>query len=114
MKSLYAQYIKEREGKEVIEDRFGFIVYKIEEDCAAIFEYFTLPKRRKKGRGFAMADEVFKICKKKGVEVVFCQSDERAKGWEIANLTILKYGFKEYMKKGPVHYYSMEVSKWVQ
>lgn len=112
MRSLYAQYVKEREGKEVIENRFGFIVYSIQGDYGAIHEYFTLPKRRKKGQGFAMADEVFKIFKKKGVKTVICQSDERAIGWEIANLTILKYGFKEFKKEGPIHFYSMEVSKW--
>jgi GNAT superfamily N-acetyltransferase len=114
---MYKEYVKERENLKTLEiDGKGFICYRMEiseqVNICFISDYYVLPKFRKQGIGYKLADMVFSEAKKAGCERVFCQSDEKAKGHDISKLTILKYGFKEYHIEKGIHHYYMEVSAW--
>lgn len=112
MKSMYEQYIKERENLDEIKTDRGFIHYKIENGNAVINDYFVLPEFRKSGHGYFLANQVFELSKELGIKAVFCQSDERANGHELSRFTIENFGFELYHKEGPLNFYKMEVSEW--
>lgn len=113
----YLNYLKEREGIEIIDHEYGFIFYKFLIDREGsincyISDYFVNPEKRCKGYGYQLADSVFKLCREKGIKTVYCQSDISAKNHSIAALSILNYGFKIYRLDRNLIYYYMEVDSW--
>lgn len=111
---MFDLYRKEREGVDCIRTDKGCIFYKIEFPVCIIHDYFVLPEYRRGGHGFFLADQVFQICKEADVESVYCQTDDRAHGVDVSRLTILKFGFQEYKKEGPVTTYKMGVKEWAR
>lgn len=110
--NLYEQYIKERENLSVIKTDSGFISYKIEFPNCLIADCFIVKEKRNAKHASFLANQVFEICKGAGVEVVHCQTDDRANGCEISKKSIESFGFELYHKEGPLSFYKMEVSKW--
>lgn len=67
MSSLYAQYIKEREEKDIIESDEGFATYKIFDNGECYLQdIYVIPAMRKSGLATEMADKVVAIAKEKG------------------------------------------------
>jgi hypothetical protein len=62
-KSLYAQYIKERKGVEIIENKFGFISYKIINEECFIEDLFIVAEERKGGKFKDLFDELQIVAK---------------------------------------------------
>lgn len=48
-KSLYADYLLERQGALIVENSLGFIIYKTEGEYCLIMETFIIKAERKKG-----------------------------------------------------------------
>jgi hypothetical protein len=67
MASLYAMYIKEREGKEIVESENGFATYQIfpTGECY-IQDIFVVPEMRKSGLTAIMQSKIADIAKTKG------------------------------------------------
>jgi|SRR5580698_4575598 GNAT superfamily N-acetyltransferase len=65
--SLYAEYIKEREGKDIVESEKGFATYQIFDngDCY-IQDIYVAPEFRKTGLAVDMQKEIAQIAKEKG------------------------------------------------
>lgn len=59
--SLYASYIKEREGLRVFESQTGFATYKINADEFFIADFYVAPEKRKFGAGRALLFELERI-----------------------------------------------------
>ena len=110
---MYETYLSEREGLEVIRSEKGFIAYQMDytKRACLINDYFILDAYRRSGEGYRLADIVFTICKERGIEKVYCQSDIKAKGHRVAALSILNYGFDVFQTQGDLIFYSMELSK---
>lgn len=67
MKSLYGQYLDERENKEILENEYGFVTYKfLNSNECYIQDIYIIPEMRKQGLSFKMRDEVIAIAKAKG------------------------------------------------
>ena len=67
MKSLYGQYIAEREDKEIIESKDGFATYKIFENGECYLQdLYVVPDMRKSGLATEMANKVVEIAKENG------------------------------------------------
>lgn len=109
---LYKAYLMEREGLDVLEVDYGFMVYKVGPREAYISDYYVHPDYRQQGIGHAMADCMFELCKERGVGFVYCQIDHNANGVELSKLTIERYGFERAWEEGSVVVYKMEVPKW--
>ena len=94
--SLWSEYIKEREGKEVIELEGGFAVYKITpEDKSVYLEHiYVQPGLRKSGLASRMTDQVAKRAKEKECRVMYGSNVPNAPGATKSMLAQLKYGFK--------------------
>lgn len=61
--TLYARYIGEREGSQIIENENGFITYKINgEECFLVDMYVRMEVRRS-GEGRKLLNELIKIAK---------------------------------------------------
>lgn len=93
-KSLYAQYIQEREGFEIIEDELGFATYIISGDECYIRDIYVLPEYRKINIASSYSDQIAKIAKEKGCKVLTGTVFPSAKGSTESLMAVIKSGFK--------------------
>ena len=64
--SLYAEYLKERENKTIIESENGFITYQIfDNGICYIQDIYVIPEMRKSGLTTSMQNAVIEIAKSK-------------------------------------------------
>ncbi len=94
MKSLYGQYIKEREGFEILEDENGFATYKISGKECYIRDIFVKPEFRKMNLASKYADEIAEIAKKLGCTHLSGTVAPMANGSTQSIQVLLGYGFK--------------------
>ena len=95
---LYADYIKEREGKECMYNDDMFITYKIYEDDVSIIDIYACPKIRNTKRTFNFVMEFFDKMKDQGIKKAFGFTDETTKGWKESEERMLNFGFKKLDK----------------
>ena len=98
--NLYAEYIKEREGIDLLEKDYGFCTYSIVSDINSIYLIDTYVKKDKRREGFASKffDEVIEIGKDSGCCKIiggFCLSTN---GWQKGKNVLKANGFK-YLSK---------------
>lgn len=92
--SLYGQYIKEREGKEIIESEIGFATYCFLDGQCYIQDIFVHPDYRRSGEALRLGDEIAKIAKEKGCNKIYGTVCPSAKGSTISLKSLLNNGFK--------------------
>lgn len=68
--SLFKQYVTELTAQNVLENDIGFIRYEIKGLECFIHDVFIIPKFRESGYCYDMADEVSKIAKSSGCQVL--------------------------------------------
>lgn len=67
MSSLFAEYIKEREGKQIIESDKGFATFKVFDNKECYLEsIYVKPEYRETGLATDMANEISEIAKEHG------------------------------------------------
>ncbi len=94
MDSLFAQYIKERENKEIIESDIGFATYYFVDKNCYIQDIFVKSDFRKSGEASRLADEISKIAKENGCTKLYGSVVPSAKGSTESLHVLLHYGFK--------------------
>ena len=94
--SMWADYLKEREGKEVVELEGGFAVYKITpKDKSVYLEHiYVQPGLRRSGLASRMADQVSKKAREKECSIMYGSNEPTVPGATESMLAQLKYGFK--------------------
>ena len=99
---LYAQYIKEREGRECKYTEDYFVTYKIykEEEEVSVFDIYSKPEVRGKQETFKFIKDFFGELKDSGIKRVYGFTDERTEGWKNSERLMLKFGFK-LLSKSP-------------
>jgi GNAT superfamily N-acetyltransferase len=65
-KSLYAQYVEEREGAQFIERAHGFAVFKMASDHCYLQDIFVEQEFRQTGLGVELMNEVIEVAKSQG------------------------------------------------
>lgn len=113
-KSLYAQYIKEREDKQVIEYEQGFIKFSFGENetfgkHCYIEDIFVTEENRDKHLASKMADQVKEIAKGKGCEFLVGSVDTTTNGVERSIKVLYSYGFTIKCLDGQMIYFSKEL-----
>jgi GNAT superfamily N-acetyltransferase len=68
--SLYAEYIKERAGIDILETEKGFISYQISGLECFIHDAYVRPEHRKSGEAARMLDAVVAIAKEQGCSLL--------------------------------------------
>ncbi len=94
MPSHYANYIKEREGREILEDKHGFASYAFTPDAVYIQEIYVLPDYRKDGVAARYADIIAEIARAKGFTKMIGSVCPSANGSTESLKVLLAYGFK--------------------
>lgn len=92
--SLYGKYIKERAGKEIIEDDRGFATYYYLNDGVYIENIYVLEDYRKTGVASNYANQIASIAKEKGCVKMFGSVSPKANGSTDSLKVLLAYGFK--------------------
>lgn len=108
--NLYAAYLKEREGLEILELDHGFATYKLRPDGCYIQDIYVIPAFRKEGIASLIADEISRIAKQAGHHVLIGSIDERSPGVILSGKVLEAYSMKPYMKEGYVTYYFKELN----
>jgi GNAT superfamily N-acetyltransferase len=99
MKSLHAKYVEEREGKELIEEVYGFVKYSYGEDndgenFCYLEDLFILPSYRRKGNATNLQRDVLINAKERGCKSLFCSIDTDGNGVDGSMRVILANNFK--------------------
>lgn len=92
--SLYAQYIKEREGKSIIETDNAFISYVIEGDNCYIADIYIAPEFRRKNIASSLAAKVEEIAKNNNCKYLTGSVTPSFKGATVSMKAQLEYGFE--------------------
>jgi GNAT superfamily N-acetyltransferase len=92
--SLYGDYIKEREGKEIIEDHRGFASFSFMQDVVMINDLYVVPQYRQNKVGSEFANKIVDLAKQKGCKFMYCTVDINTNGSSESMAAILAYGFK--------------------
>lgn len=95
MSSLYAQYIKEREGKEILETDKGFATFTVlnNGECY-IQDIYVLPDHRQTGAASEMAARITEIAKSRDCHTLVGSVCVSTNNPTTSLKVLLAYGFK--------------------
>jgi ribosomal protein S18 acetylase RimI-like enzyme len=108
--SMWADYIKEREGKESREYLDGFITYKIFFPECYIIDIYVKPECRGTHVATEMADDITRLAKEQGCTILTGSVSEGANGYQSSIRVLEGYGMKEFRKIGEMHYFFKEIT----
>lgn len=109
MTSMYAQYLKEREGKEMLEKEHGFLTYRIGLDNVYIVDLYTVPEKRESGYAASMADEVASLALRLGKKYLTGSVSLDAPQVKRNTEVLLAYGFKPLSEQDNMIYFIKEL-----
>lgn len=93
MKSNYALYIKEREDIDILEDKRGFVTYKLKEDCVHLYDMFIRIEHRRKKVATEFMEKLIKIAKENRVNKIITHVCTETNNWKISRDALVGYGF---------------------
>jgi ribosomal protein S18 acetylase RimI-like enzyme len=115
MLELFDQYLREREGKQVLKSEQGFATYGF--NCVPgvdfphvyICDIYTRPEYRKTSVARDMADTISEQAKAKGVKIMLGSVDTNAKGAHESLLVLIAYGMKLFTTSDSTIFFSKEI-----
>lgn len=103
--SLYGQYIKERENREIIEILEGFISYSVLDEECFISDLYVQPEHRRYGVCSQLADQVADIAREKGCKYLTSSVYLNTTDPTLSVQVILGYGFKLLKSENNIIYF---------
>lgn len=94
MESNYARYIREREGKHIVEDDYGFATYIYLDEHCYIEDIFVRKEFRTQGHASRYADQIAEEAKQKGFKKLLGSVCPQAMGADQSLKVLQAYGFK--------------------
>jgi len=92
--SLYEDYIKERDGSDMIQTPAGFIIYSIAGSECFITDMYVKPSERGSSAAFELGDSVTQVAKEKKCTLLTSNIHINTP-FDVASLRVqLRYGFK--------------------
>jgi len=92
--SLWAEYIKEREDRDVIETTDGFVAFKVRDEFVHLEDLYVRPEKRLSGAGTALADAVAARGVEAGCRLMITSVCPAARGSTESMKAVLAYGFR--------------------
>lgn len=92
--SLYGKYVKEREGKGIVESAQGFMTYKIQGEECYIADVFIDSDFRETGVAAEFTEQITKKAKEKGCKFLTGTVTPSLEGATVSLAYQLKRGFK--------------------
>lgn len=90
--SLYGEYIREREGLDILETKNGFVVWSVNGDNLWIHELYIRPEARRSKLATAMAQAVVTRAKTLGCSKMFAQVDMMTRCATLSKAAVLSFG----------------------
>lgn len=94
MPSHFANYIKERQGKEIIEDNYGFATYSFVKGDVYIEDIYVNPDARSRAHASGYADKIAEIAKERGCKNMIGTVVPSTNGSTTSLKVLLAYGFQ--------------------
>ena len=91
---LYADYIKEVRGHELLSTPLGFVSYHIDGEHLHIIDVYVRPEDRASGIGFGLCEEVVEIARASGCRKILGQVDCFSLVGEQSLSAFIKMGMK--------------------
>ncbi len=107
---MYKAYLKEREGLDVVESKYGFCTYKNRGSDFYIQDVYVLPEFRRKGSAKELADKVADMAKAVNCRILTGSVDSRSDGADSSDKALRAYGMKPCAKEGFMIYYFKEIA----
>ena len=110
MTSLYAQYVKERQGLGIVETDYGFATFDYVTDTMVyIIDLYVVPEKRKEGLASKLADAICDSARIDGKTHLLGSVDVTARGAETSAKILKAYGMQEYKVDGTMVFYIKEI-----
>lgn len=108
--NLYAEYIKEREGFELLSNEHGFISYRFIGDIMFLSDIFVKKEFRRSGEGASLIEDVLFLAKDNGCKQIMAEVQIATFTCSESLKSALNYGFKVISSNGSTIVIGMEVS----
>lgn len=108
-KTLYGKYVKERENKNILEREHGFATYSFAKDHVYIEDIYVTPEHRKSSLASEMADEIAKIAKSQGINVMLGSVCPQTNNATTSIRVLLAYGFSLLHSSEDMIYFKKEI-----
>lgn len=92
MKSLYGQYLEEREDMGIVENDYGFATFKMNQEECYIRDLYVVPEARKKHIASALADQIVELAKENGCKYLTGTVCPAAKNSNESIKVLMAYG----------------------
>lgn len=107
---MWADYLRERSGKEVLQDPNGFTVYSFPGDGICYIEdNWVVPEFRKSGVAKKMADKIVIEAKERGCDTLLGSVDMTSKAPGMNMKVLLAYGMEPYLTEGKLIYFRKDI-----
>ncbi len=107
---MYADYLKEREGTDVLETTEGFCTYRIKGQECYIEDIYVKPEHRRGHSASRMADKVAEIAKASGCAILSGSVSPSANGSHASLLTLIGYNMQLHSCKDNIIYFVKEIN----
>lgn len=91
--SLYGEYLKERENKDIIESDTGFATYYFVDNAVYLENIFVTKEARRNGETFVLAGKIIEIAKAKGCTKMYGTVCPTAPQASMSLTQLLNHGF---------------------
>lgn len=108
--SLYSDYLKEREGIDVLEASDGFATYLLRPTDCYIIDIYVVPEKRQSGLAAQMADQIADIARSKGIKFLTGSVDKRDPQAARNEKVLIAYGMHKAREQDHMVYYLKEIS----
>ena len=108
--SLYADYLKEREGRETVEEQDGFATYCYPSaQVCYLVDIYVAPAARRQGLASKLADRVCEIAKAKGATALLGSVQPDLPSAAESMKALLGYGMRPTHIAGNLVYFVKEI-----
>ena len=108
--SLYAEYLKERENKEILEENQGFATYRILENSVCyIIDIYVQMEARKSGLATEMANKISELAKSRGCTHLMGSVCVDANNATESMKVLLAYGMKVFKTEDSMIYFKKDL-----
>lgn len=109
--TLYAKYIKERDDREILEDEYGFITYKILNQECFIYDMCVDLSSRVGSRGRALIDSLVEIAHAADCSFISANVFLSDKGSSNTLLAAIRVGFKAVKANNDIIFIVKEIGE---
>ena len=89
----YKEYIKEREGLELLESENGFVTYSMNSECFYLAEIYVRPHVRGSLEAYKLFKRCVQMAKENGCVSILGSVDDTTIGWENSVNLMTRLGF---------------------